>query len=187
MKINKTYKYRRYEGKLNTKKKAVISIVIVGSTVITMNIFGIFNYLEAKSVDLVSLKDEIMYEDISSLDVIEVDNIDKGANDLYLVQVHLGISKIKYYDVETKEKLFEIDKKGVFSYDTHYEELNGKILNIESFYKYIDAVDTLKSSYTNSEFMEIWEKTKEHYENMKRVDRIEEKKKEYYKYGYIFY
>ena len=187
MKINRIHKYKRYKGKFSTKKKTAISIIVAGATVVTMNVFGVFDYLEAKSVDLVSLKEEIMYEDISCLDVIEVDNIDKGGNDLYLVQVHSGISKIKYYDVETKEKLFEIDKKGIFSYDTHYEELNGKIINMESFYKYINAVDTLKSSYTNSEFMEIWEKTKEHYENMKRIDRIEEKKKEYYKYGFIFY
>ena len=187
MKINKTHKYKRYKGRLSTKKKVAISIVVAGATVITMNVFGMFDYLEAKSVDLVSLKEEIMYEDISSLNIIEIDNRDNIENDLYLVQVYPGISKVKYYDLETNEKLLEFNNNKIYSYDEFYEEVNGKIVAFESFYKYINAVDTLKESYTNSEIMEIWEKAKEHYYNIKRVDKEKEKQKEFYKYGYNAY
>ena len=187
MKLVRNTKYKHHKGINNTVKKFAITLAVAGGIVITLNGLGIFDYLEAKSVELVSLKEEIKYEELRNLDVIEVETIDDIENDLYLVQVYSGITKIKYYDVETKEKLFELDKDGIFSYDTHYEELNGKIVCWESFYKYVNAVDTLKGSYTNSELMQIWDKTKEHYQNMKRVDTKKEKQKEFYKYGYNLY
>ena len=184
LKINK---HIRYRGDYLKRKKAIASIAVAGVIGITIHVFGIVDYIEAEFVNLVTLQDEIKYEEIRNVEVLEVDNLDSDSNDLYLVQMHQGITKVKYYDLETNKKLIEFDNDGIFSYDSIYKEVNGRIVNMESFYKYINAVDTLKENYTKSEFLEIWEKTKEHYENMKRIDREEEKKKEYYKYGFIFY
>ena len=56
-------KYQRYKIKLQQRKKVAVTVIVIGATAITLNLFGVFDYLEAKSGDLVSFKEEIKYED----------------------------------------------------------------------------------------------------------------------------
>lgn len=154
MKLNKR---NVYKGNFDKKLlKGIVAFSIVGTMV-----FGFSNCGWSASVNgVISKNDVVSFEDIVNLYLIEIETAE--GKEFLLAQYTDNIFGKALYDVEKREKIVNISDDKTFN--EIFEE-RGELLTLEGMSKYFDSYSSIKSNYTYEEIMDVFEKTKEHYED----------------------